>query len=273
MGGQLYVSHLLTDEEMREVCAATGAGVESIEFSITENLDHLEDSIRSYRKRLEYIGADGLILHGPFLDLVPATWDSLIEAATRTRFAQCCEAAMALGASKVIFHTGFYPNANFIMGWAERQADFFRRFLETYDQVDIVMENMFDPYPAPMADVVRMVAHPRFSLCLDIGHAHCFGLQPVNEWAEELLPLISHVHVHDNHGSHDDRTHRDEHLALGKGNLDLDAVLPILKRRPELTFTIENNTIADVLASCRLLKDLDIRQAMSGNTLKGRKLC
>ena len=65
----IYISHLLPDEEMREVIEKTGAGVESIEFSIAENLDRLEDSISSYKKRIRNMGAENLILHGPFLDL------------------------------------------------------------------------------------------------------------------------------------------------------------------------------------------------------------
>ena len=255
MGNRMHISHLLTDEEMREVCARTGAGVESIEFSIAENLDRLQETIKSYDQRLSFIGAEGLILHGPFLDLVPSTWDRLVEDATRIRFGQCCEAAKALGASKVVFHTGFIPNANFVMGWAERQADFFRRFLEKHDSVEIVMENMYDPYAAPLADVVKLVDHPGFRLCLDFGHAHCFGLEPVPIWARTLLPYLSHVHVHDNHGSHDDHDHRDEHLSLGAGNVDLETVIRTIKEAPEVTVTFENNSAGDVLASWAFLKE------------------
>ena len=36
----IYVSHLLSDEEMKEIIERTGVGVESIEFSVAENLDH-----------------------------------------------------------------------------------------------------------------------------------------------------------------------------------------------------------------------------------------
>ena len=52
----IYVSHLLDDVDMRDVIERTGAGVESIEFSISENLDRLEEKIDSYEKRLEEMG-------------------------------------------------------------------------------------------------------------------------------------------------------------------------------------------------------------------------
>ena len=44
-----YFSHLLCDEEMKEVIQET----ESIEFSIAENLDNLSKTLLSYEKRLE----------------------------------------------------------------------------------------------------------------------------------------------------------------------------------------------------------------------------
>lgn len=42
----IYVSHLLPDREMREVMERTGAGVESIEFGVADNLDNLSRSIK-----------------------------------------------------------------------------------------------------------------------------------------------------------------------------------------------------------------------------------
>ena len=33
----IYISHLLSDQEMKEVIQKTGAGIESIDFSISEN--------------------------------------------------------------------------------------------------------------------------------------------------------------------------------------------------------------------------------------------
>ena len=67
----LYISHLLPDREMAQVLEQTGAGVESIEFSIAENLDNLKENILDYRGRLRAMGAEHLTIHGPFLDLNP----------------------------------------------------------------------------------------------------------------------------------------------------------------------------------------------------------
>ena len=46
----IYVSHLICDEDMKELCCQYGTGVESIEFSISDNLDRLESKNRLYQK-------------------------------------------------------------------------------------------------------------------------------------------------------------------------------------------------------------------------------
>ena len=80
----INISHLLPDEEMKELIRETGMGVESIDFSISDNLDHLEETIQTYRKKLNTFGNPPLTLHGPFLDLNPAAFDSLIREVTMT---------------------------------------------------------------------------------------------------------------------------------------------------------------------------------------------
>ena len=82
----IYVSHLLRDEEMKELVEELEVGVESIEFSISENLDHLSEHIKTYRKRLQFIGTRELMLHGPFLDLNPVAYDSRVRRVTMERF-------------------------------------------------------------------------------------------------------------------------------------------------------------------------------------------
>ena len=99
----IYTSHLLEDTQMQEVVRECATGIESIEFSIAENLDHLEEKISSYRERLWRMGWPHLSLHGPFLDLNPMTYDSLILEATKKRYEQVYEAGRRLEAEKIVF--------------------------------------------------------------------------------------------------------------------------------------------------------------------------
>lgn len=246
-----YISHLMDDDSMKKLVSETGMGIESIEFSIAENLDHLEQTLKSYEQRLARMGASSLTIHGPFLDLNPMAFDSLVQQATMTRYNQAYEAACILGAKKIIFHAGYIPSVYFLEGWAERMAEFYNRFLEdkTAD-IQILMENVLDPYPEPLRDVAEQVKHPAFGICLDVGHAHCYsqagkrkadmeddtahtntGVQSraVQRWISVLKPYIRHLHLHDNCGD------RDSHLAVGQGTVSWSDVQHLLERGVEYT--------------------------------------
>ena len=111
------------------------------------------------------------------------------------------QAAKKLGAKKLILHSGFIPSVYFLTGWAERMADFYKKFLEDKDDsVEILMENVMDPLPEPLREIMENVSHPSFGICLDIGHANCFSRTDCKEWAEMLFPYIRHLHLHDNPG-------------------------------------------------------------------------
>ena len=84
----IYISHLIPDEKMKFFVEKYGVGVEIIDFSISDNLDQLSRSIEYGREKLKYMGTDQLILHGPFLDVNPCAYDSLVREATMTRFSQ-----------------------------------------------------------------------------------------------------------------------------------------------------------------------------------------
>lgn len=240
----IYVSHLLEDEEMKEVLHKSGAGVESIEFAISENLDSLEQKMVKYRKRLEDMGCRELLLHGPFLDLNPMTFDSLVMEATIKRYEQSYQAARELGAKKLVFHTCYVPDVYLLIGWAERTAEFYKRFLEGKEGIQIVMENVFDREPEPILEAARLVGHPDFRLCLDIGHAHCYSPVPVTKWAELFGEQIGHLHIHDNYGD------RDSHQGLGSGDVPFKEVLDIVRRNcPDVTMTVECSRKEDVLLS------------------------
>lgn len=166
------------------------------------------------------------------------------------RFIQCYEAAQELGAKKIVYHTCYHPGIYFLIGWAERMEEFFHEFLADRKDISIVLENVFDREWEPILEVKQRLPEPNFSLCLDIGHAHCMSPHPVEEWAQKLAGEITHLHVHDNHGE------RDEHLGLGKGTIPVREVLKNFQGREDCTYTIECNTKEDVRMSCRMLREI-----------------
>lgn len=266
-----YISHLIDDDTMKNLVAQTGMGIESIDFSIAENLDNFEQTMQSYEQRLIYMGNPALTIHGPFLDLNPMAFDSLVQQATMIRYNQAYEAARRLGAKKVIFHSGFIPSVYFLEGWVDRMLDFYNRFLEDKpEEIQILMENVLDPYPEPLREVAEQVQHPAFGICLDVGHANCYSGVPmeqsasenfvyesssgtsgngkvsVEHWISVLEPYIRHLHLHDNGGD------RDSHMAAGQGNVPWKAVQRLVEQGVE--YTLECRTAEDVLESWDMLK-------------------
>lgn len=239
-----YFSHLLCDEEMKEVIQETGMGVESIEFSIAENLDHFSQTLLSYEKRLEKMGCEKLLLHGPFLDLNPVSYDLSIRNVTMKRYEEAYQAAKVLGAEKVVYHTCYVPDFYLLIGWAERMAEFYREFLYEKDHsIEIVMENVLDRIPQPMTEVAEKIEHPAFGLCLDVGHANCYSKASCKEWFQTEKSYLKHLHLHDNKGD------KDSHLPLGAGTVGGDTIREILEEKQVKTCTIECSTQEDVLTS------------------------
>lgn len=236
----IYISHLLSDEDMKEIIDGTETGVESIEFSISDNLDKLSETVKKYKERLKKMGSKHLTLHGPFLDVNPCAYDSLVREATMKRFSQCYEAGVQLGADKIVFHSGMNPYVYYKESWAEHVAVFWEEFLEDRHELEIVMENVFDDDWKLLLDVYKKVNRPNFRLCLDIGHAHCYSSIDVKEWARNLAPYVSHVHVHDNMGD------RDAHMGLGRGNLPWKEVLAYLPENKNRSWTVESMKKEDV---------------------------
>lgn len=246
---KIFISHLLSDDEMKEVIGQTGAGVESIEFSISENLDRLPVCISSYRERLERMGAESLILHGPFLDLNPMTFDSRIKKVTFDRYAQAYDAAVRLKAEKIVYHTCLYPEVYLLTGWADRVAEFYQEFLENRTEIEVVMENVHDRKWEPVLDVAEKTDLKNFRLCLDTGHVNCYADESVLIWAKRLKPYLTHIHVHDNLGD------RDGHKGIGQGNIPWKELFPLLKNSKDISYTIECSNKEDVLRSFRILEE------------------
>ena len=58
--GAVYISELLTQEELKDVTEKTGTGLELIRFSVGENLDAFDSQIREAREALAPLGCRGL---------------------------------------------------------------------------------------------------------------------------------------------------------------------------------------------------------------------
>lgn len=248
---QVYISHLCRDSELLELLKTAPVGIETIEFSIGDNLDRGKQAIRDYKKRIPDLSEYPLMIHGPFLDLNPVSFDSKIARASRERFCETLQIARELRAKGVIFHSCFIPNTNYTIGWPERQIRFWQEMMDQYaGELWVYLENVYDPQWQPLLEIARGVKRERFGICLDVGHVHAYSGQTAKEWIENLGTCIKHLHLHDNHGT------KDEHLALGQGTLKLPELFELVEKYTQVQgVTIENVEVEAIQQSLEILKE------------------
>lgn len=247
---KLYVSHLMEDDQIKELIKGRNLGIETIDFGIGYVLDDLEVNLMKYRERLKKIQPEALTIHGPFLDLNPASFDTKVQKVTEQRFEEAYYAASVLNADKIVFHSCFLPDIYFEEGWADQMAGFWISFFEKKERkIPICIENVLDRNCYLLRTVWEKVNHPMLGLCLDLGHAHVYSQTPLTEWIQCLNEAVTHVHLHDN------RKDRDAHLALGAGNVPAARILQLLEESvPDASWTLENSRGEDVEASLAFLE-------------------
>lgn len=206
-------------EESLTLAAEYGLGFEFDDFW---SPSVLADSNKTAELVKFYSGYDlpkEISVHGDFFDVCIFSADSEIVAVSERRIIQSMEAAVQMGASKVIFHSNINPflaRGFYLDNWVNKNEAFFRQLCKQYPQTEVLMENMFDDGPGALAILAkRMNDVPNFNICFDFAHAF-ISPTPVSEWAAQLSPYIRHVHINDNNGK------EDLHLALGRGVTDFD---------------------------------------------------
>jgi sugar phosphate isomerase/epimerase len=116
-------------------------------------------------------------------------------------------------------------------------------------KITIALENIIHPSNTAekLLAAVKRFSSPFIALCYDSGHANLMKMdrgfnegQALEAWKnhgkvqwddkilEKMLPEVSTCHLHDNHGQYDN------HLIPGKGNIDWQHCLGLLKKAPKL---------------------------------------
>lgn len=208
-----------------------GLGVELAQFCLAENMDKTPPDVQ---KSLDAaLQMPRRVLHAPFAELCPAAIDPLVREVAKRRFLQAAALAKRYGAEKMVVHSGFIPLVYYPEWFAPQSAAFWREFLNDVDGLTLCVENVMETSPDALRQIAEQVNDPRLRICFDVGHAFCQSgdLAP---WLDALAPYISHVHLHNNHGTFD------EHLGLPDGTLDMAAVIRQLEAlAPQATYTLE----------------------------------
>ena len=212
-----------------------GLGVELAQFCLAENMDKTPPDVQaSLDAALE---VPRRVLHAPFAELCPAAIDPLVREVAKRRFLQAAALAKRYGAEKMVVHSGFIPLVYYPEWFAPQAAAFWRVFLNDVDGLTLCVENVMETSPDVLRQIAEQVNDPRLRICFDVGHAFCQSGE-LAPWLDALAPYISHVHLHNNHGSFD------EHLGLPDGTLDMAAVIRQLEAlAPQATYTLEVRSV------------------------------
>lgn len=236
---RLYISTVAADAP--ELAREHSLGLEIADYCTAYNMDLLrEETSAAVHMRTE--GIRRVTFHAPFSELCPAAIDPLVREVTKKRYLQAAALAEEMEADKLIVHAGFIPRVYFPEWFVPESVSFWRELLPQIPSgLTVCLENVMEPTADMLCDIVSTVDDPRLRLCLDIGHANTeVSRQSVPDWAEAEAPWLSHVHIHDNLGGDD------LHLPLGRGSMDLPAILDRLEAMcPAVTYTIENPMAAE----------------------------
>ena len=231
-------------EQTALLCKKHNLGIEAQAFWDPNYLNINSNGIEVHLNALKNISIRAI--HGPFWDMCPGSYDSLIREATKIRFEDAYDCANKIKAKHIILHHGGYPAGVFTHKkskneWLSRNIQFWKDFLIDKDKsVKIHVENFLEPDPELMLQLIEGVDQENLDINLDIGHVNYSSDLSVIEWIKRLNKHIGYVHIHDNIGI------ADNHLGLGQGNLPLTEIFEALEKySPNAIWAIENHDLEE----------------------------
>jgi sugar phosphate isomerase/epimerase len=177
-----------------------------------------------------------ITLHAPFQDLLPGALDEMILSTSRRRLGQAFRLLPVFKPESIVCHLGYdaklYQWSR--QDWLQKSAATWQEFaaVAALHGVTVMMENVYETDPVLFLELLTLVNAPNLQVCLDVGHLQAFGRGDYDLWLNILWPHIGQLHLHDNRGD------KDDHLALGQGNVPLKKVLYFIAmqgRRPLVT--------------------------------------
>lgn len=231
------------DEQAATLARKYGLGFELTTFC---QAIALEDSAQHTAAAEAVKGIERLWFHAPFAELSPCAIDPCVREIAAQRFRRSIRAAQDLGIHSLVIHDGFIPFVYFPEWFVPQSIAFWREFLREVPQnMTIALENVMDPGPEMLVEIVQEIDDPRLGLCFDIGHANtCISKTKPLDWIEPMAPWLRHVHLHNNDGDWD------LHAPLFNGTIPMmEALDLLLTLAPTATYTIENMDCTESLRS------------------------
>jgi sugar phosphate isomerase/epimerase len=185
-------------------------GVEIQDFTESNlSKDEIDTIVKKYKGLFQNFN-NIKSLHGPFLDLKPASPDEDIRKLSYNKYLRTINIATELEMDYLIFHSQINPflSEPFISDLNNRQSrEFWVKIMgETQEyKGTILIENIFEESPKMLKEYMQTLNMDNIKVNLDIGHAR-LGKASLEEWISELKDYIAYIHLHWNNGTYDQHT-------------------------------------------------------------------
>jgi len=222
---------------------------------VSEGKQQLNDETLSKIKNIAETTDLVLTLHLPFSDLNLASLNHPIWKETIRQMSKCLERASDFVELAVVHPGHLSPLGMQLPEMAWRQnieglqaiCDFAAEHSIRVGVENMVnMQHVFGKQPGEILGMIESLERENAGLTLDIGHANTNGM--IDEFLSDMGKVI-HVHLHDNKGR------SDEHLELGKGNINWKKVVKGLERYNGRVVT-EARTVEEGTASLKFLHNI-----------------
>ncbi len=199
-----------------------------------------------FRRMSDLLSRHNLLVtvHGPFTDLPLGSVQSSIRKTVISIQKRAIDIAEILKAPQIVMHTGFDPKHHGTPddSWIKRLKYSLLELLDyakrRADGPDIALENTFEFDPTLHEAIFSQVKHEALGFCFDLAHQVVFSRSTMERWLNGPCgERLKELHLHDNHGE------SDEHLAVGQGCLDFNALFNWITthgKRPVLTIEAHN---------------------------------
>jgi sugar phosphate isomerase/epimerase len=164
-----------------------------------------------------------LSAHGPIYDLNAGSPEPAVREFTVRAMTAAVRATQALGAARMVVHTGFNPllPRNVERPWCASAAEAMQEVAAAARQCDVLLllENFFEESPETLLRLADAIGDG-VGFCLDLAHVRLRSSVPFGEWLKALGSRLAEFHLNDCDGNDD------LHLALGEGVCE---VIPFLE--------------------------------------------
>jgi len=196
-------------------------------YALPQDLER--EGAEGLRERLQDLGLEPIV-HSAVYDINLASLNPLIRRASIRQTVESIRLASLLGAKIVVIHPGRLPKnypREYLSNSRINLLTSLRIMARIAGRMGITLAVENSPRgrahrlvatPQEHLYILEKVSSPHIGALLDLGHAHTWGFD-LREYINLLKDHIVAFHIHDNHGS------SDEHLPLGKGNMDVKGVM------------------------------------------------